>query len=89
MDAVAAELDDELVRAPLLVELELVVLELVVLELELVPDVEVGAPALLTPDADAEPPTSTVENELSRELNTATLALLISVVPSAGTVETG
>lgn len=78
MDVVAAELDDELERAALLVELELVVL-----------DVEVGAPALLTPDADAEPPTSTVEKELSRELNTATLALLINVVPSAGSVETG
>ena len=78
VDVVAAELDDELERAALLVELELVVL-----------DVEVGAPALLTPDADAEPPTSTVEKELSRELNTATLALLINVVPSAGSVETG
>lgn len=84
MDVAAAELEDELERAPLLVELELVVLEL-----EPVLDVEVGAPALLTPDADAEPPTSTVEKELSRELNTATLALLISVVPSAGSVETG
>lgn len=90
MDVAAAELEDELERAPLLVELELVVLELeLVLELEPVLDVEVGAPALLTADADAEPPTSTVENELSRELNTATLALLISVVPSAGTVVTG
>ena len=68
MDVAAAELDDELERAPLLVELE---------------------PVLLAPDADAEPPTSTVEKELSRELNTATLALLINVVPSAGSVETG
>ena len=72
-----------------LVVLEFVALEFVVLELELVLDVEVGAPALLTADADAEPPTSTVEKELSRELNTATLALLINVVPSAGSVETG
>lgn len=86
MDVAAPELEDELERAPLLVELES---EPLVLELEPVLDVEVGAPALLTPDADAEPPTSTVEKELSRELNTATLALLISVVPSAGSVETG
>lgn len=86
MDVAAAELEDELERAPLLVELES---EPLVLELEPVLDVEVEAPALLTPDADAEPPTSTVEKELSRELNTATLALLISVVPSAGRVETG
>lgn len=86
MDVAAAELEDELERAPLLVELES---EPLVLELEPVLDVEVEAPALLTPDADAEPPTSTVEKELSRELNTATLALLISVVPSAGSVETG
>jgi hypothetical protein len=86
VDVAAAELEDELERAPLLVELES---EPLVLELEPVLDVEVEAPALLTPDADAEPPTSTVEKELSRELNTATLALLISVVPSAGRVETG
>jgi hypothetical protein len=45
--------------------------------------------AEVEPDADVEPPTSAVENELSSELNTATLALLISVVPSAGSVETG
>jgi len=83
VDVAAAELDDALERAPLRMGLEP---ELLVLELEPVLVVEVGAAALVTPDADAEPPTSTVEKELSRELNTATLALLISVVPSAGTV---
>lgn len=89
MDVAAAELEDEFVRAPLVVELELVALEPLVLELELVLAVEAGAPAPLTPDADAETPTSTVEKELSKELNTATLALRINVVPSAGSAETG
>jgi multisubunit Na+/H+ antiporter MnhE subunit len=45
--------------------------------------------ALLRPDADVEPPTSTVEKELSRELNTTTLGLLINLVPSTGRVKNG
>ena len=60
-------------------------LEVPLLELDVVVDEELEE--ALVPDVVT--PMSEVEKELSRELTTATLELLIKVLPSAGTMATG